>query len=77
MCCSLNGPFSKKRNRKKGIQESLQEVSDTADKLLERMTEMDKTLTRMDEKISEIKMLCNVITLFLNGLLAMAMLMVK
>lgn len=52
-------------------------MSDTADKLLERMTEMDKTLTRMDEKISEIKMLCNVITLFLNGLLAMAMLMVK
>jgi len=40
-------------------------------------TEMDKAMTRMDEKMSEIKMLCIVITLFLNGLLAMAMLMVK
>ncbi len=69
--------FFKKRNRKKGIQESLQEVSDTADKVLERMTEMDMTMSRMDVKISEIKMLCNVITLFLNGLLAMAVLIVK
>ena len=40
-------------------------------------TEMDKTVTRMDEKMSEIKMLCIAITLFLNGLLAMAVLMVK
>ena len=40
-------------------------------------TEMDKTVTRMDEKMSEIKMLCIIITLFLNGLLAMAVLMVK
>lgn len=40
-------------------------------------TEMDKAMTRIDEKISEIKMLCIVITLFLNGLLAMAVLMVK
>ena len=40
-------------------------------------TEMDKAVTRMDEKISEIKMLCIVITIFLNGLLEMAVLMVK
>jgi len=40
-------------------------------------TEMNKTVTRMDEKMSEIKMLCIVTTLFLNGLLAMAVLMVK
>ncbi len=38
---------------------------------------MDKATKRIDEKISEIKMLCIVITLFLNGLLAMAVLMVK
>ena len=113
--------------RKKDIQESLQEVSETADKLLERMTEMarkfstlmdsgitsmldnrsvalfntvlaetkamprevekamekvvktemDKAMKRMDEKMSEIKMFCIVITLFLNGLLAMAVLMMK
>lgn len=113
--------------RKKDIQERLQEASDTADKQLERMTEMtrkystlmdsgitsrldnrsvalfntvlaetkamprevekamekvvktemDKAMTRIDEKTSEIKMLCIVITIFLNGLLAMAVLMVK
>lgn len=113
--------------RKKDIQESLQEASETAGKLLERMTEMtrkystlmdsgitsrldnrsvalfntvladtkamprevekavekaiktemDKAMTRIDEKTSEIKMLCIVITIFLNGLLAMAVLMVK
>ena len=113
--------------RKKDIQESLQEANETADKLLKRMTEMnrkystlmdsgitsrldnrsvalfntvlaetkamprevgkavekaiktemDKAMTRMDEKTSEIKMLCIVITIFLNGLLAMAVLMVK
>ena len=113
--------------KKKDIQESLQEVSETADKLLERMTEMarkystlmdsgitsrldnrsvalfntvlaetkamprevekamekvvktemDKAMKRMDEKMSEIKMFCIVITLFLNGLLAMAVLMMK
>ncbi len=40
-------------------------------------TEMDKAMKRMDEKMSEIKMFCIVITLFLNGLLAMTMLMVK
>ena len=113
--------------RKKDIQESLQEANETAYKLLERITEMnrkystlmasgitsrldnrsvalfntvlaetkamprevekavekaiktemDKAMMRIDEKISEIKMLCIVITLFLNGLLAMAVLMVK
>ena len=113
--------------RKKDIQESLQEASETAGKLLERMTEMnrkystlmasgitsrmdnrsvalfntvlaetkamprevekamekvvktemDKAMKRMDEKMSEIKMFCIVITLFLNGLLAMAVLMMK
>ena len=40
-------------------------------------TEMDKAVTRMDEKMSEIKMLYIVITLFFNGLLAMAVLMMK
>jgi len=40
-------------------------------------TEMDKAMTRIDEKMLEIKMFCIVITLFLNGLLAMAVLMVK
>ena len=40
-------------------------------------TEMDKAMTRIDDKISEIKMLCIVITLFLNGLLAMAVLIMK
>ncbi len=40
-------------------------------------TEMDKAMKRMDEKMSEIKMFCIVITLFLNGLLAMAVLMMK
>ena len=113
--------------RKKDIQESLQEANETADKLLERITEMtrkystlmdsgitsrldnrsvalfntvlaetkampkevekavgkaiktemDKAMTWMDEKMSEIKMFCIVITLFLNGLLAMAVLMMK
>ena len=34
-------------------------------------SKMDKVVKQMDEKISEIKMLCIAITLFLNGLLAM------
>lgn len=51
------------------------EVEKAVEKAL--MTEMDKAVTRMDEKISEIKLFCIVITLFLNGLLAMAVLMVK
>ncbi|MBO4822060.1 MAG: hypothetical protein J5548_11445 [Prevotella sp.] len=34
-------------------------------------SKMDKVIKQMDEKISEIKMLCIAITLFLNGLLAM------
>ena len=40
-------------------------------------TEMDKAMTRIDEKMLKIKLFCIVITLFLNGLLAMAVLMVK
>jgi len=51
------------------------EVEKAVEKVVK--TEMDKAMTRMDEKMSEIKMLCIVITLFLNGLLAMAVLMVK
>ena len=40
-------------------------------------TEMDKTVTRMDEKMSEIKMLCIVVTLIINGLLVMVEWIVK
>ena len=38
---------------------------------------MDKAVKQMDEKISEIKMLCIAITLFLNGVIAMIVLMLK
>ena len=37
-------------------------------------SKMDKAIKQMDEKISEIKMLCIAFTLFLNVLLAMIML---
>ncbi len=40
-------------------------------------SKMDKAIKQMDEKISEIKMLCIAITLFLNGLLAMLLFMLK
>ena len=40
-------------------------------------SKMDKAIKQMDEKISEIKMLCIAITLFLNGLLAMVILLLK
>ena len=40
-------------------------------------SKMDKAIKQMDEKISEIKMLCIAITLFLNGLLAMVVLLLK
>ena len=51
------------------------EVEKAVEKVVK--TEMDKAVTRMDEKMAEIKMLCIVITIFLNGLLAIAVLMVK
>ena len=38
---------------------------------------MDKVIKQMDEKISEIKKLCIAITLFLNGVIAMIVLMLK
>ena len=38
---------------------------------------MDKAVKQIDEKISEIKMLCIAITLFLNGIIAMIVLMLK
>ena len=38
---------------------------------------MSKVVKQMDEKISEIKMLCIAITLFLNGVIAMIVLMLK
>ena len=38
---------------------------------------MGKVIKQMDEKISEIKMLCIAITLFLNGLIVMAVLLMK
>lgn len=38
---------------------------------------MDKVIKQIDEKISEIKMLCIAITLFLNGLLAMVIFLLK
>ena len=109
--------------KKKDIHESLQEANESAEKLYERMTElntkfasmqesgvttrldahseklinnllaqmkatpkdiekmlnskMDKAIMQMDEKISEIKKLCITITLFLNGLLAMIILLMK
>ena len=40
-------------------------------------SKMDKAIKQMDEKISEIKMLCIAITLFLNGQLAMVILLLK
>ena len=40
-------------------------------------TTMDKAVKQIDEKISEIKMLCIAITLFLNGIIAMIVLMLK
>lgn len=38
---------------------------------------MDKVVKLMDEKISEIKMLCVAITLFLNGIIAMIVFLLK
>ena len=38
---------------------------------------MNKAIKQIDEKISEIKMLCIAITLFLNGIIAMIVLMLK
>lgn len=38
---------------------------------------MDKVIKQIDEKISEIKVLCIAITLFLNGLIVMAVLLIK
>lgn len=38
---------------------------------------MNKVIKQIDEKISEIKMLCIAITLFLNGIIAMIVLMLK
>jgi len=38
---------------------------------------LGKVVKQMDEKISEIKMLCIAITLFLNGVIAMIVLMLK
>ena len=38
---------------------------------------MNKVIKQIDEKISEIKMLCIAITLFLNGLLAIVILLLK
>ena len=38
-------------------------------------SKMDKVIKQMDEKISEIKILCIAITLFLNGLLMIILLM--
>ena len=38
---------------------------------------LGKVVKHMDEKISEIKVLCIVITLFLNGVIAMIVLMLK
>ena len=40
-------------------------------------SKMDKAIKQIDEKISEIKMLCIAITLFLNGLLAMVIFLLK
>lgn len=40
-------------------------------------TTMDKAVKQIDEKISEIKMLCIAITLFLNGIIAIIVLMLK
>lgn len=40
-------------------------------------TIMDNAVKQIDEKISEIKMLCIAITLFLNGIIAMIVLMLK
>lgn len=38
---------------------------------------MDKVVKQIDEKISEIKMICIAIALFLNGIIAMIVLMLK
>ena len=38
---------------------------------------MNKVIKQMDEKISEIKMLCIAITLFLNGIIAMVFFLLK
>ena len=38
---------------------------------------MNKVVKQMDEKISEIKMLCIAITLFLNGIIAMIVFLLK
>ncbi|MBR7094444.1 MAG: hypothetical protein IKI48_06575 [Prevotella sp.] len=38
---------------------------------------MNKVIKQMDEKISEIKMLCIAITLFLNGIIAMIVFLLK
>ena len=38
---------------------------------------MNKAIKQIDEKISEIKMLCIAITLFLNGIIAIIVLMLK
>ena len=40
-------------------------------------SKMDKVIKQMDEKISEIKILCIAITLFLNGVIAMIVLILK
>ena len=40
-------------------------------------SKMDKAIKQMDEKISEIKILCIAITLFLNGIIAMLLFMLK
>lgn len=40
-------------------------------------SKMDKVIKQMDEKISEIKMLCIAITLLFNGLLAMVVYLLK
>ena len=45
--------------------------------VLAQNTTMDKAVKQIDEKISEIKMLCIAITLFLNGIIAMIVLMLK
>ena len=40
-------------------------------------TAMGKAIMQIDEKISEIKMICIAITLFLNGIIAIIVLMLK
>ena len=40
-------------------------------------TTMNKAVKQIDEKISEIKMICIAITLFLNGIIAMIIFLLK